>query len=76
MIRIGWQQGFKHVNRICLSRTENYTSFIHSLSLFFVNFLFYLFFFSGPMCKIMVRFPNGSRTHMSLSAEASLKVRS
>jgi len=28
---------------------------------------------AGPMCKIMVRFPNGSRTHMSLSAEASLK---
>ena len=35
-----------------------------------------LFVFSGPMCKIMVRFPNGSRTHMSLSAEASLKVSS
>ncbi|KAL9965725.1 hypothetical protein ACROYT_G029567 [Oculina patagonica] len=28
---------------------------------------------AGPMCNIMVRFPNGSRTHMSLSAEASLK---
>ncbi|XP_068686398.1 UBX domain-containing protein 7-like [Montipora foliosa] len=28
---------------------------------------------AGPMCNIMVRFPNGSRTHLSLSAEASLK---
>ncbi|CAH3029632.1 unnamed protein product [Porites evermanni] len=28
---------------------------------------------AGPMCSIMVRFPNGSRTHISLSAEASLK---
>lgn len=28
---------------------------------------------AGPMCNIMVRFPNGSRTHISLSAESSLK---
>lgn len=28
---------------------------------------------AGPMCKIMVRFPNGSRSHLSLSAEASVK---
>ena len=33
-----------------------------------------LCFLAGPMCSIMVRFPNGSRTHLSLSAEASLKV--
>lgn len=35
-----------------------------------------VFFIAGPMCNIMVRFPNGSRTHISLSAESSLKVRS
>lgn len=28
---------------------------------------------AGPLCNIMVRFPNGSRTHISLSAESSLK---
>ncbi|EDO32704.1 predicted protein, partial [Nematostella vectensis] len=33
---------------------------------------FQTFLFSGPMCKIMVRFPNGSRKQVSLQAEAPL----
>ena len=66
-----------------LSRTFVRSCFYFSRRLFFAKQFRHpltdfrsVFFIVGPMCNIMVRFPNGSRTHISLSADSSLKVRS
>ena len=67
----------------CLSRKFVRSCFYFSRRLFFAKQFRHpltdfrsVFFIAGPMCNIMVRFPNGSRTHISLSADSSLKVRS